>query len=56
MAFIDCDEFFIIRDKRVPDLPRLLLEYEGYGGLAVNWQVSRFRSDADAKADSSHWA
>ena len=38
MAFIDADEFFVIKDG-TPSLPALLREYEGFGGLAVNWQV-----------------
>lgn len=38
MAFIDADEFFVIKDG-TPDLPVLLREYEDFGGLAVNWQV-----------------
>lgn len=39
MAFIDADEFIVIKDKRMPELTRLLWEYEGYGGLVINWQV-----------------
>ena len=38
MAFIDADEFFVIKDG-TPSLPALLREYEDFGGLAVNWQV-----------------
>ena len=38
MAFIDADEFFVIKDG-TPGLPALLREYEDFGGLAVNWQV-----------------
>jgi hypothetical protein len=41
MAFIDADEFFVLRDARVPDLPALLAEYEHFGALAVNWQARR---------------
>lgn len=40
MAFIDGDEFFVITDPAMASLPDLLLEYEGFPGLAVNWQVS----------------
>ena len=38
MAFIDADEFFVIKDG-TPSLPALLREYEDFGSLAVNWQV-----------------
>ena len=38
MAFIDADEFFVIKDG-TPSLPALLRDYEDFGGLAVNWQV-----------------
>ncbi|EFN58057.1 hypothetical protein CHLNCDRAFT_142313 [Chlorella variabilis] len=38
MAYIDIDEFFVFYDS-TPDLPTLLHEYEGYGGLAVNWRM-----------------
>ena len=37
-AFIDVDEFLVIMDDS-PDLPSLLRDYEGYGGLAVNWRM-----------------
>jgi hypothetical protein len=37
-AFIDVDEFLVIMDGS-PDLPSLLREYEGCGGLAVNWRM-----------------
>ncbi len=43
MAFIDADEFFVLRDARAPDLPALLAEYEQFGALAVNWQARRAR-------------
>lgn len=36
MAFIDVDEFLMLRDG-TPDMPALLRDYEQYGGLAVNW-------------------
>ncbi|MCA1684573.1 MAG: glycosyltransferase family 2 protein [Planctomycetia bacterium] len=36
-AMIDVDEFVV--PHRVDSLPDLLRPYEGYGGLAVNWQV-----------------
>ena len=32
------DEFLVVMDGS-PDLPSLLREYEGYGGLAVNWRM-----------------
>ncbi|KAI7840766.1 hypothetical protein COHA_005580 [Chlorella ohadii] len=38
MAFIDTDEFLVLRDG-TPDLPTLLKDYMEYGGLVVNWQV-----------------
>jgi hypothetical protein len=44
MAFIDADEFFVLRDARAPDLPALLAEYEQFGALAVNWQARRTRA------------
>ena len=40
MAFIDADEFFVIRDAAVASLPQLLWDYTEYGALAVNWQVT----------------
>lgn len=39
MAFIDTDEFFVIMDPSMANLPDLLRQYEDYGGLAINWQV-----------------
>lgn len=39
MAFVDADEFIVIRDPAVASLPQLLREYTGYGALVVNWQV-----------------
>ena len=39
IAFVDADEFFVIRDARVATLPEVLRDYEEFGGLAVNWQV-----------------
>eukprot|EP00884_Botryococcus_braunii_P006926 jgi/Botrbrau1/16234/Bobra.0066s0020.1 len=39
MGFIDTDEFIVLTDPSVPDLPTLLQEYENYGALAVNWQM-----------------
>ena len=39
MAFIDVDEFLVIRNSTVTSLPQLLREYTDFGGLAVNWQV-----------------
>ena len=40
MAFIDVDEFLVIRSATVTSLPQLLREYTDYGALAVNWQVT----------------
>lgn len=40
MAFIDVDEFLVIRDAAVASLPQLLLDYTDYGALTVNWQVT----------------
>ena len=42
MAFTDADEFLVIKDGTA-DLPALLRDYEGFGGLAIIWQV-RFAS------------
>ena len=42
MAFIDVDEFLVFtraEDAAVDDLPALLREYEGHGGLAVSWRL-----------------
>ena len=39
MSFTDMDEFFVLRNASIPDMPALLREYEEFGGLAVNWQV-----------------
>jgi len=39
MAFIDVDEFLIITDTHAQTMPDLLKGYEGFGALAVNWQV-----------------
>jgi hypothetical protein len=36
MAFVDVDEFLLLRDG-TPDMPTLLKDYEQYGGLVVNW-------------------
>lgn len=38
MAFIDTDEFMVLRDG-TPDLPTLLKDYVGHGGLVINWEV-----------------
>ena len=37
IAFIDVDEFLILRDPSAVSLSALLHDYEQYGGLAVNW-------------------
>ncbi|PSC70518.1 hypothetical protein C2E20_5985 [Micractinium conductrix] len=37
MSFTDIDEFLVITDS-TPDLPTLLQDYEGYGGVAANWR------------------
>ncbi|PSC69336.1 acid phosphatase Vanadium-dependent haloperoxidase [Micractinium conductrix] len=37
IGYIDMDEFLVITDK-TPDLPTLLRDYEGYGGVGVNWR------------------
>jgi hypothetical protein len=36
MAFIDVDEFLVLRDG-TSSVPALLRDYEQYGGLVVNW-------------------
>ncbi|PSC67481.1 glycosyl transferase family 2 [Micractinium conductrix] len=38
MAFIDTDEFLVLRDG-TPTLPDLLKDYVAHGGLVVNWEV-----------------
>ncbi len=40
MGFLDADEFIILTDTSVGDLPTLLQYYENYGGVGLNWQVS----------------
>ena len=37
IGFIDLDEFVVLKDPSIPDLPSLLSGYEGFGGLAMNW-------------------
>ena len=39
MGFIDVDEFLVIKDRSVTDLPTLLKRFEGKGGVAVNWRL-----------------
>ena len=39
MAFIDADEFLVLRDSSVAAMPQLLKEYTQYGALVINWQV-----------------
>ncbi|KAK9813974.1 hypothetical protein WJX73_007576 [Symbiochloris irregularis] len=39
MAFIDADEFIVLRSQDLHDLPALLRQYEQYGALVVNWQL-----------------
>ncbi len=39
MAFIDVDEFLVVKDATMASLPKLLSEYTDYGALAANWQV-----------------
>ena len=50
IAFVDADEFLMLRDHRVGDLPSLLQEYEAYGALVVNWQVGPRLDCASAAA------
>ena len=53
LAFFDCDEFLVINDAGIPDVPRLLRPYEAYGALAVNWQVAHFTALLDCYAGLS---
>lgn len=39
MAFVDSDEFMVIKDPTINNLPDLLKQYVAFGALAVNWQV-----------------
>ena len=39
MAFIDADEFLVLRDINMAAMPQLLKEYTQFGALVVNWQV-----------------
>ena len=36
-AAIDADEYIVIYDETIPDLPTFMKRYESYGGLAVGW-------------------
>jgi hypothetical protein len=36
VAFLDIDEFIVVQDK-TKSVPRVLKEYESYGGLVLNW-------------------
>jgi hypothetical protein len=38
MAFIDTDEFIVLRDG-TPDIPTLLKDYMAHGGVVINWEV-----------------
>lgn len=39
MAFFDTDEFLLLRNRSVKDLPTFLKDYELYGGLVVQWRI-----------------
>ena len=39
MSFTDADEFFVMRNASLSNMPALLRQYEDYGALVVNWQV-----------------
>lgn len=39
MAFIDADEFLVLKDPDMAAMPQLLREYTQFGALAINWQV-----------------
>ena len=39
MAFIDADEFLVLKDINMAGMPQLLKEYTQFGALVVNWQV-----------------
>ena len=39
MGFLDADEFIIMKDPSIPDLPSLLERFEDYGGLVLNWRL-----------------
>ncbi|GAB4813551.1 hypothetical protein N2152v2_000597 [Parachlorella kessleri] len=57
MAFIDVDEFLILRDG-TPDMPSLLKDYEQYGGLVVNWVMfgsSGLKERPKTNTLSSYW-
>jgi Glycosyltransferase family 92 len=36
LAFIDVDEFIVI-DDQTKSLPEMLIDFEDYGGVALNW-------------------
>lgn len=44
MSFTDADEFFVLRNDSLPELPVLLRGFEQYGALVVNWQVGTVTS------------
>lgn len=37
LAFIDADEFIVLRNNTIPDITLFMSKYERYGGLALNW-------------------
>ncbi len=41
LAFLDADEFIVLRNTSNPDLPGFLANYQAYGGLSVNWCADR---------------
>lgn len=50
MSFTDADEFFLVRNSSISDMNQLLRQYEGFGALVVNWQVSAVcQEDTPAK-------
>lgn len=53
-AFIDTDEFLVLTDSNVSDLPSLLREFEGHGGLAVNWRIFGSSEELCAMAVGAH--
>lgn len=39
IALIDVDEFIVLHDTFKPDINGFMRQFEGYGGLAVNWVI-----------------
>ncbi|KAK9832547.1 hypothetical protein WJX81_008051 [Elliptochloris bilobata] len=52
MAFIDVDEFIVLKTKEHWSLPQLLMEYKDEGALAMNWVM--FGSNSHVRRPEQH--